>query len=81
MKKCKHCGKEFEKQGQLNLHQYHCMIRMHRKEQSVPRETLLENGKERCEHSFRLLNGNVPIEARAIQNGYVEVCSKCQSVQ
>jgi hypothetical protein len=82
MKVCKHCGKEFERQGQLNLHQYHCQIKQYKKE-NVSRETkeIKEELKEECQHSFRLLNGNIPIEKRAINSGYVEVCTKCQNVQ
>jgi hypothetical protein len=81
MKTCELCGKEFERQGQLNLHKYHCQIRQYKKD-NVSRETKKEEKKEEeCLHSFRLLNGNIPIEKRAINSGYVEVCTKCLNVQ
>lgn len=82
MRKCKYCGAEarkdgrpFEKQGQLNLHEYHCKMKNH-----VSRETNEEVDKG-CEHSFRLLTVSSPIEKQAYNNGYMEVCRKCQELR
>lgn len=82
--KCKFCGTEnrkdgtpFQKQGQLNLHEYHCKMKQ---SQHVSRETPQEKEKE-CEHEFRLLSVSAPIEKRAYLAGYKEVCVKCQQLR
>lgn len=74
MKKCEICGAEFEKQGQLNLHKYHCRIKNNN---WVGRE----KDQAECEHNWRFLNLGVPLEKRAHDNGYREVCSTCQTVK
>lgn len=73
MKACDLCGREFEKQGHLNLHKYHCKMKQKPKQE--------EPKIEECTHVFRLLNLRQPIENRAYQAGYKEVCTKCQEVQ
>jgi hypothetical protein len=80
MFKCKYCGAEtrkdgrkFDKQGQLNLHEYHCKMK------NVSRGTL-EQQSESCEHDYRLLNLKQPIELKAYHNGYKGVCVKCQEL-
>lgn len=74
---CENCGYETEHNGAYNLHRYHCNMRK-----------LAGNGQKKeqpkhsvCEHEWRLLSHSQPIELRAIQNGYKEVCEKCQIVQ
>jgi hypothetical protein len=81
MLSCKYCGvqarkdgRPFEKQGQLNLHEYHCKMK------HVPRETK-EDIDQDCEHSFRLLTVSSPIEKQAYNSGYMEVCRKCQELR
>lgn len=76
---CQYCGvtsrkdgRPFEKQGQLNLHEYHCKMKNH----SSNNDDL-----EECKHSFRFLNLRQPIERKAYSAGYIEVCSKCQEVR
>lgn len=76
MKKCGICGKEFEKQGQLNLHMYHCKVKA---AAAVPVD--YEKKFKECEHNYRLLNLRQPLELRAYENGYKEVCIECQSVR
>jgi hypothetical protein len=80
MLSCKYCGtttrkdgRKFDKQGQLNLHEYHCKMK------SVSRETL-DFQTETCKHDFRLLNLNQPMELKAYKANYKEVCSKCQEL-
>lgn len=74
MKVCEICNKAFEKQGQLNLHKYHCRIK-HNNFDGYEKE------QKECEHSFRLLNLNSAVEKNAYKNGYMEVCSTCQMVR
>lgn len=72
MLKCD-CGKEFDKQGKLNLHKYHCGLRK-AAGQAKP-------NVDKCEHQFRLLNPRSVNEYNAMQSGYGEVCAKCQDLQ
>ena len=65
---------EAKHQGALNMHMYHCKMK---NTPNVPRETI-ENG---CEHEWRLLNLNSPIEMKAFKGGYIEVCKKCQDLK
>lgn len=74
MKVCDICGREFEKQGHLNLHKYHCRIK-HNNFEGYEKE------QKECEHYFRFLNLNVPLERRAYNEGYREVCKTCQMVR
>lgn len=83
MLKCSICGqtarkdgRPFEKQGQLNLHMYHCKMK------NVSRETVQEEKpkEETCSHDLRLLNLRQPIEKKAYLQGYREVCVKCQEL-
>lgn len=76
MLRCKYCGAEgrkdgrpFEKQGQLNLHEYHCKMRH-----------TGEAEQEKCKHEFRFLNVKSAIEKKAYDAGYMEVCIKCQEL-
>lgn len=81
MKVCDICGYEAKHQGALNMHKYHCKIKNQNRE-NVSHETKVEKEVEKeCNHNYRLLNGSIAIENRAIKNGYTEVCTICQSVQ
>jgi hypothetical protein len=76
MKTCSICGKDdLKHQGALNMHMYHCRMK-----HNVSRETM-EERKEECDHSWRLLSVSHPIENRAFKNGYMEVCTKCQELR
>jgi uncharacterized Zn finger protein (UPF0148 family) len=65
-----------KRQGAMNLHKYHCMMKnlksQHEQQQEKPQE---------CSHTFRLLNNVTPAERQAIARGYTEVCTKCQEVE
>lgn len=85
MKTCKFCGAKFEKQGQLNLHQYHCKIKHINKDSehypNSQNDRSSKNGDiDICSHNYRLLNLKIPIEKRAYGAGYKEVCVKCQEL-
>jgi hypothetical protein len=78
--KCKYCGTEtrkdgrlFSKQGQLNLHEYHCKMKHLHSDDSVQ--------EQEHEHVFRFLNLNSTIEKKAYHAGFKEVCSKCQELR
>jgi len=73
---CPLCGYEAKHQGALNMHMYHCKMK------NVSRGTIEENEvKETCEHEWRFLNLKAPIERRAYEGGYIEVCKKCQELK
>jgi hypothetical protein len=80
---CLICGKDFsdrepkKRQGALNLHKRACILKHLTASQDPPKD----EQSETCSHEFRLLKTNIPIEKRAIQNGYTEFCPKCQEVQ
>lgn len=76
-KTCDLCGKVLKHQGALNIHKYHCKMKQAQKEQPKQEEPKQE---EICEHNFRLLNLRAPMEKRAYDAGYKEVCIKCQEV-
>lgn len=79
MKKCPNCGKEFQKQGHLNLHKYHCDIKQAKKNAGEPEE---EKKNAACVHNWRLLNLKIPVEKNAYEQGnFTEVCTKCQDLQ
>jgi hypothetical protein len=79
---CSLCGKGFPKQGHLNLHMYHCKMKNPSPEGKQPIKKVEDQViLETCNHNFRLLNLHVPIERKAYQAGYKEVCSKCQDLQ
>jgi hypothetical protein len=78
---CKYCaatsrkdGRLFTKQGQLNLHEYHCKMK-----NNVSRETKEE--EKDCTHNFRLLTVSSSIEKNAYDRGYMEVCTLCQELR
>jgi len=64
-------------QGALNMHMYHC--KMKNQTEIVSRET---NEKPAdCVHEWRFLNLRAPIEKKAYEHGYIEVCIKCQDLK
>jgi hypothetical protein len=76
---CKHCGSTgFDKQGKLNLHEYHCGLKKAAGQAPSQKKTV---AAENCEHKFRLLNPRVKGELNAMENDYEEVCTKCQELQ
>lgn len=78
---CSICNKEFTHRGAMNLHEYHCKFK--RLKESAEHKIVVKSAEPiiECEHSFRFLNSHDQIEKLAIQNGYSEVCVKCQSLQ
>jgi hypothetical protein len=74
MKTCPICGRDdLKHQGALNMHKYHCQMK---NASTVSRETL-----EQCEHEFRFLAVSSPIEKKAYDKGFMEVCGKCQMLR
>jgi hypothetical protein len=82
---CLMCGKDFsdreprKRQGALNLHKRQCILKHLTK--SEPENQSDHNEPAPCNHNWRLLKTNIPIEKRAIQNGYTEFCTVCQDVK
>lgn len=76
MKKCDLCGKELKHQGALNIHKIHCERRQLKAAAGQQQEQ-----PKTCQHEYRLLSGNVAIEAEAIKQGYGEVCKVCQELR
>jgi hypothetical protein len=74
-KTCPLCGYEAKHQGALNMHMYHCKMK------NVPRGTNNEEVTETCKHEWRFLNLKAPIERKAYESGYLEVCVKCQDLK
>jgi hypothetical protein len=77
MKICPLCGYQAKHQGALNMHMYHCKM----KNGNVSRGTNETTVPETCEHEWRFLNLKAPIERRAYEAGYIEVCKKCQDLK
>lgn len=65
--------------GALNLHKRACELKQLREQHKEP-DNKTQDQRE-CKHEFRALNSLQTIEARAIQNGFMEVCVKCQTLQ
>jgi hypothetical protein len=79
-KTCEWCNRTFKHQGALNLHKsVHCKSKP---SGSVPVVKKEEQVKKQvsCEHEFRFLR-DAGVEGMAKQNGYSEVCVKCQTLQ
>lgn len=68
---------EAKHQGALNMHMYHC--KMKQVNINVPRETIKKD--EECVHEWRFLNLKAPIERKAYEGGFIEVCKKCQDLK
>jgi hypothetical protein len=82
VKVCPICGKDdLKHQGALNMHMYHCKMRKGVGEMNIVSRETIEDVKEDCSHSFRLLSVSSPIEAKAYKNGYMEVCRVCQELR
>ncbi|MDP4170150.1 MAG: hypothetical protein Q8906_06025 [Bacillota bacterium] len=76
-KVCPLCGYEAKHQGALNMHMYHCKMK------NVSRGTNNQEGQKevKCDHTWRFLNLKAPIEKRAYEGGFIEVCTKCQELK
>jgi hypothetical protein len=81
MKICPLCQYEAKHQGALNMHMYHCKMRNGQRDNNIVSRETIEDVKEECTHSFRLLSVNSPIEKKAYENGYMEVCRLCQELR
>lgn len=77
--KCSVCGKEFEKQGSLNLHEYHCKLKNGQGVQQQQNKQVVNQNS--CDHDYRALNSRDSLEYRAINAGFTEVCDKCENLQ
>lgn len=73
-KVCDICGWVGRHQGALNIHKYHCKMKHGRNEK-------VEESLQDCTHDWRLLTASSPLERKAVENGYTEVCRKCQEVR
>lgn len=83
MKICPICGKELKHQGALNLHKWSCSLKQGAKQENMVAVQQVEPGLfqvKECEHEFRFLNLNHPLENKAYQSNYKEVCVKCQQL-
>lgn len=87
--KCKFCVREFPVsnyksrgacQGAVNFHQRSCEIK-HLRAKSQEGQVTKTGVEPKCTHEFRFLNTNDQAENLAIQNGYSEVCVKCEGIQ
>lgn len=68
-------------QGALNMHMYHCKMKHSTFiNENVSRGTEQQK-QEGCSHEWRFLNLKAPIEKRAFENGYIEVCKKCHDLK
>lgn len=65
---CPTCEKDCGNPPALKLHSAYC------KGKTVEK-------KEECDHEFRLLNPKSPAEERALQEGYLQVCTKCKELE
>lgn len=68
------CGREFEKQGAFNLHNYHCRLRNGEVKQAAAQQGA---ATEECEHEWNLLGGSV-LEMKAREHGFIKYCKKCE---
>lgn len=83
MKTCPICGKELKHQGALNLHMWSCNLKNGAKQPDMVVVQQVEPGViqvKECEHDFRFLNLNHPMELKAYNANYKEVCTKCQEL-
>lgn len=79
MYKCSNCGKEYDKVGKKNLHEYHCTLKSGARVSPVKTETKSVTG-EMCSHEWRLL-GNSQAEYLARQKGFTKYCAKCEEIE
>lgn len=70
---CEWCGKDCGNPPALELHKKFCK----RKNDSV--NNGINNGN--CEHEFRLLNPQNYAEKLALENQYLQVCTKCKELK
>ena len=65
---CSKCGKDCGNPPALTLHEHYCKGKK-------------EETKNKCVHDFRLLNPTAPAEEKALIEGYIQVCKKCQELE
>lgn len=70
--KCVQCEYEHDDPGAVRLHAV--------KKHGWGRQDKTDQDTQGCKHSWRLLRASNPMEAQAIQAGYVRVCTKCEEV-
>ena len=66
---CSKCGKDCGNPPALQLHESYC------------KGVKKAETKETCEHNFRLLNPNNPAEKMALQDGFINLCTKCKEIE
>lgn len=66
---CPTCGKDCGNPPALNLHKAYC-----KGEKKVEKEV-------GCEHNFRLLNPNNQAEKMALEDGFLNLCTKCKEIE
>lgn len=67
---CGKCGKDCGNPPALALHENYCKVE--KKKVAVAAA---------CDHNFRLLNPRSMVEEKALQDGYLKVCIKCQDIE
>ena len=80
MYKCKHCGKEFTKQGSLNLHEYRCKENPDSKKNASKVKEKKKNKYNECPNcggEMRFLTNSDVNEREAIKGGYTLICESC----
>jgi hypothetical protein len=78
---CSKCGKDCGNPPALKLHEAYC-IGKNKESREVSQENQDQDKKEKkCQHEWRILNRNNQAEARAIEDGYIKVCEKCQEIK
>lgn len=87
MLECKHCGSDKNKQGKpwhnqgaLNLHESRCELEQKAKGNEQTRnqqQSGNEQDEDGCNHKLKVLNGNRPDHARAMNAGFKKYCTEC----
>ena len=88
---CSKCGKDCGNPPALKLHEAYCIgggpkAQEDQEKSFDPNQSPGEQApggkkKNECTHEWRILNRDNPVEARAIEDGYLKVCEKCQELK
>lgn len=80
--KCPYCGIVKDVRG-IRLHMQSCKKNPMRKEFNLSELERVqeEDHSADCEHSYRLLRVNNPLEAQAKKMGYTKICVNCEDLK